>query len=266
MRVPQVNERMKEAPAHALRAMFAGIGQLLSVTDKLRGKATAEPEPKNEAAETAAPSATAPEAAEAQTPAAGPAPESVAAQPAAPETIATESAAAQPAAPETAASESAAAEPTAPETAGAGGASDGKPKAAAKPAVAKPKAAAKPAAVTPDASAAAGGHVKLLPPGAVPAEETVTAPAAATAGEPAATAEAAPAAPVMPAAATAGGAPAADLPLANYDDLTVASLRARLRNLSADQLTQLIDYEKGHAARTDVITMFERRIAKLAEG
>jgi hypothetical protein len=58
---------------------------------------------------------------------------------------------------------------------------------------------------------------------------------------------------------------AAALPLANYDDLSVASLRARLRNLSADQLGTLIEYEKSHAARADVITMFERRIVKLAE-
>ncbi len=56
---------------------------------------------------------------------------------------------------------------------------------------------------------------------------------------------------------------AAELPLANYDESTVASLRARLRNLSVEQLTQLIEYEKGHAARADVITMFERRIAKV---
>jgi hypothetical protein len=53
------------------------------------------------------------------------------------------------------------------------------------------------------------------------------------------------------------------LPLANYDELTVASLRARLRNLSVEQLTEILDYEKAHAARPDVITMFERRIAKV---
>ena len=53
------------------------------------------------------------------------------------------------------------------------------------------------------------------------------------------------------------------LPLANYDELSVASLRARLRNLSVEQLTQLIGYEKGHAGRADVIAMFERRIAKV---
>ena len=35
MRVPQVTERMKEAPAHALRAVFAGIGQVLLVADRI---------------------------------------------------------------------------------------------------------------------------------------------------------------------------------------------------------------------------------------
>jgi hypothetical protein len=86
--------------------------------------------------------------------------------------------------------------------------------------------------VKPEAPVTSGGHVRLLPPDEVPA------------------------------AATAAG----QLPVPNYDDLSVASLRARLRNLSADQIGQLIDYEKGHAGRADVITMFERRIAKLAEG
>ena len=77
-----------------------------------------------------------------------------------------------------------------------------------------------------------GGHVKLLPGDAAPA----AAPAASTEA----------------------------LPLPNYDDLTIASLRARLRNLSADQLAQLVDYEKSHANRADVVQMFERRITKLA--
>ena len=36
MRFPQVGERMREAPAHALRAMFAGIGQVLLVADRMR--------------------------------------------------------------------------------------------------------------------------------------------------------------------------------------------------------------------------------------
>jgi hypothetical protein len=166
MRVPQVNERVKEAPASALRAMFAGIGSLLSVTDKIRAKPAAEKaaEAKAAAPETAAPEDTAtPETTE--TPEDAAAPEDTAA----PETTA----AAQEAAPVTAVAETAAA----------------------------------------------------------PASEE-----------------------------------AAALPLPNYDELSIASLRARLRNLSADQLTVLISYEKSHADRAEVITMFERRITKLALG
>ena len=61
MRVPQLNERVKEAPASALRAMFAGIGSLLSVTDKIRPMPAAEtaPETKAAAPETAAPESSA---------------------------------------------------------------------------------------------------------------------------------------------------------------------------------------------------------------
>ena len=62
---------------------------------------------------------------------------------------------------------------------------------------------------------------------------------------------------------TAAPATVAELPLANYDELTVASLRARLRNLDVTQVRQLAEYERAHAARADVLTMFERRIAKL---
>ncbi len=54
-----------------------------------------------------------------------------------------------------------------------------------------------------------------------------------------------------------------ELPLANYDQLTVASLRARLRGLSAEQVRTLITYEQGHGNRADVVAMFERRVAKL---
>jgi hypothetical protein len=192
MRVPQV----KEAPAQALRAMFAGIGQLLSVSDKIRNKSA-------------------------------PAPASAGAETATPEKVARETAAPETAVPETVASEAVAPEPVAPE-----------------PVAPEPVA---PEAVAPEAVAAE----------AVVPEPVAPEPVAAQTAAPEAEPEAAPA----PAAAPAG-----ELPLANYDDLSIASLRARLRNLSAEQLTQLIDYEKGHAARPDVITMFERRIAKLAEG
>ena len=46
MRVPQVSERIKEAPAQALRGVFAGIGQLLLITDKIRNKASHQDVPR----------------------------------------------------------------------------------------------------------------------------------------------------------------------------------------------------------------------------
>jgi hypothetical protein len=52
-------------------------------------------------------------------------------------------------------------------------------------------------------------------------------------------------------------------PLENYDELSLPSLRARLRGLDAGQLAELAAYERAHAARADVVTMFERRIEKL---
>jgi len=42
MRFPQVSERVKEAPAHALRAVFASIGQVLLVTDRMKNKPAEE--------------------------------------------------------------------------------------------------------------------------------------------------------------------------------------------------------------------------------
>src|SRR5258708_5761222 len=41
MRIPQqVTERVKEAPAQALRAVFSGIGQVLLVADRIKSRAT----------------------------------------------------------------------------------------------------------------------------------------------------------------------------------------------------------------------------------
>lgn len=65
---------------------------------------------------------------------------------------------------------------------------------------------------------------------------------------------------------TAAPESGAELPLANYEELTIQSVRARLRNLSVAQLRQLIEYEKGHADRTEFVTAFERRIVKVESG
>jgi len=238
MPVPQVNERVKQAPVQGLRAMFSAIGQLLGVSDRLRGKSAETVDPETVVPETVAPEAAAAGTAAPETPVT---PETVA-----PETVAPETVVAETATPETATPETATPETATPEAAAPAAPNAAKPRAAAKPK------AAKPATVAPEATTVEpGGNVKLLPSDAAPAP---------TADEPAAAAEPAP--PTMPMAAADV---AADLPLANYDELTIASLRARLRNLSADQLSQLIEYEKGHAGRADVITMFERRIVKIAD-
>jgi hypothetical protein len=174
MRVPQLSERIKEAPAQALRGVFAGIGQLLLITDKLRNKPPASQQ---------VPQARAPEASETVTPAA-----------------------------------SAPADAAAPAPASA------------------PAAAPTPA----PASADKTGNVRLLSGAKAVADDT---------------------APTSD--ATVAEAAEAGAPLPNYDELSIASLRARLRNLDVAQLGQLIGYERAHADRADVIAMFERRIAKL---
>jgi len=38
MGIPQVTDRIKEAPAHALRAVFSGFGQLLLAAERLRSQ------------------------------------------------------------------------------------------------------------------------------------------------------------------------------------------------------------------------------------
>jgi hypothetical protein len=94
----------------------------------------------------------------------------------------------------------------------------------------------------------------------VPAEPILAAAPAPTEVTP--TAEPAEPAPVAEPAAAAEAA----LPVAGYDQLSVASLRARLRVLDVTQVRTLLDYEKAHQNRADMVTMFERRIAKLEQG
>jgi hypothetical protein len=57
-----------------------------------------------------------------------------------------------------------------------------------------------------------------------------------------------------------------ELPLPDYDHMTLGSLRGRLRSLDMQQLVQLRDYEKSKADRLPVITMLDNRIAKLSNG
>jgi hypothetical protein len=55
----------------------------------------------------------------------------------------------------------------------------------------------------------------------------------------------------------------ADLPLDDYDHLTLGALRSRLTKLEPAELVQLLDYERAHAHRLPVVMMFENRLRKL---
>ena len=216
MRVPQVSERVKELPAQALRGVFAGIGQVLLLTDKLMNKTPpGQQVPQARGPERQAPAAEAPKPAPAaDMPKAAPAADTAKAAPA----------------------------EKAPEVRdldktgnvrllnGAGAGAGDATQAAEPPVTVEPFEAP----VTAEASAAGVS--------ATDASATEATAAEATAAE------------------------EQDAPLPNYDELSVASLRARLRNLDAAQVKQMAEYERAHAGRADVITMFERRIAKLEAG
>ncbi|MDA2810990.1 hypothetical protein O4J56_10115 [Nocardiopsis sp. RSe5-2] len=59
-------------------------------------------------------------------------------------------------------------------------------------------------------------------------------------------------------------APAAeDLPVPNYDEVTLPSVRARLRKLTIDEVRLLRAYEVAHQERPEFIKMYDNRIAKL---
>ncbi len=66
--------------------------------------------------------------------------------------------------------------------------------------------------------------------------------------------------------ASRSAASAQTLPLANYDELSLASIRARLRGLDVGQLRVLAEYESKNAERPEVLGMFDRRISKLEAG
>jgi hypothetical protein len=47
--------------------------------------------------------------------------------------------------------------------------------------------------------------------------------------------------------------------------LSHASLRARLRKLTAPEVKQLREYEAAHKSRAEILKMYDNRIAKLSE-
>jgi hypothetical protein len=69
--------------------------------------------------------------------------------------------------------------------------------------------------------------------------------------------------------ADSGGADLADdrpLPEATgYDQLSLPQLRARLRRFSADELAELLEYERAHGNRPSFVGMLTRRIATVRD-
>ncbi|MEO6711959.1 MAG: hypothetical protein ABIM89_00855 [Mycobacteriales bacterium] len=57
----------------------------------------------------------------------------------------------------------------------------------------------------------------------------------------------------------------AALPLADYDHLTLGSLRGRIRTLSLGELLQVREYEHAHANRLPIVKMFDNRLASLTK-
>lgn len=58
----------------------------------------------------------------------------------------------------------------------------------------------------------------------------------------------------------------ADLPVDNWDGLTPAAVRQRIRALGEDDLVRLLAYERAHAHRPAVVLALENRLAKLPRG
>jgi hypothetical protein len=58
-------------------------------------------------------------------------------------------------------------------------------------------------------------------------------------------------------------APPSALP--GYPDLTMPQLRARMRRLTVDELSELIDYERSHDDRPEFVGMLTRRIGTLRD-
>jgi hypothetical protein len=209
MPIPQVNDRIKEAPVVALRAVFAGIGQILLTADKVRARAAEQVwTPERPAAPGQSRPWQSPQERRSDT-------------------------------------------PLAPAT-------NAPPATATKTAPVAKAAASTPGVKIPPAAKAAKS---------APAAKTRPAPEAKTtktakATKPVAAAKAT----TAPAAKPKTGPDVAAPPLPGYDDLSLASLRARLRALDATTIQAMLVYEKAHAGREPVITMFERRLAKLAAG
>jgi hypothetical protein len=56
------------------------------------------------------------------------------------------------------------------------------------------------------------------------------------------------------------------LPLRDYDHLPPPALANRIRSLTAEEISQLLSYEREHANRLPVVQLLQTRLAELAAG
>lgn len=56
------------------------------------------------------------------------------------------------------------------------------------------------------------------------------------------------------------------LPIPDYDQVSLGDLRHRIRSLDAEQLTTVLTHEAGHAARVPVLEVLEARLRELEHG
>jgi hypothetical protein len=59
---------------------------------------------------------------------------------------------------------------------------------------------------------------------------------------------------------------AEELPLADYDQLTLGDLQHRIRSLDEESLRTVLNHECGHAARVPVLEFLEARLRELEAG
>ncbi|GAA3424811.1 hypothetical protein GCM10018953_19940 [Streptosporangium nondiastaticum] len=190
-------------------------------------------------------------------------PEAAEAKVAEPETAKQEPAGARAAEPKAAKPKAAEPKATKPRTAKPKAAGTAAPEAGEKPAgTAEPRLVESPAAESTGAAGAVGAAVVAPPAAEVEVTEVHVAtpgeadtPVVEVTGTKAARPEG-----VEPPAATVE---VPEEPMPGYGQLTVASLRARMRGKSAEQVRLLLAYERATAARPEVVRMYENRLAKL---
>jgi hypothetical protein len=57
-----------------------------------------------------------------------------------------------------------------------------------------------------------------------------------------------------------------DLPLPDYDSLPTGSIESRIRALDADGVTRVLDYERQHADRVQIVQLLQHRLDGLRRG